>query len=100
MYRCPHCGKLSISTRAAALFRPPFDGRARCPVCGKQLRVKLTVFSFLLPMYLFSRGAIGLVFDFHFDFGLFWEVAIMAVLFFLQIRLIAYKEERSHGLQT
>lgn len=92
MYRCPHCGKLSISIRTAALFKPPFDGRARCPVCGTQSRIKLTIYSFLLPIYLFSRGTLGLLFHLHFDFGLFQEVAIMAVLLFLQIQLISYKE--------
>lgn len=101
MYRCPHCGNLSISATSAALFKPPFDGRAKCPTCGAQLRIKLTVFSFLLPVYLFSRGALGLLFHLHFDFGLFWEVAIVTVLFFLQIRLITYKEAcNGDGLST
>lgn len=92
MYRCPHCGNLSISIRTAALFKPPFDGRATCPACRAQSKIKLTIFSFLLPIYLFSRGALGLLFHLHFNWGLLVEVAIMAVLFFLQIQLISYKE--------
>lgn len=92
MYRCPHCSNLSVSIRTAALIKPPFDGRAKCPVCGTQLKMKLTLFSFLLPIYLFSRATLGLLFHVHFDLGWFLEVAIMAVLFFLQIQLISYKD--------
>jgi len=95
MVRCPHCGNLPISMRTAALFEPPFDGRAKCPVCGAQSRIKLTVSSFLLPMYLFSRGAFGLLFHVHLNSGLLWEVAILLALLVLQIQLIAYKEWRS-----
>ena len=90
MYRCPHCRDLSISWRAQ--FSPPFDGRTKCPSCGAELKIKLKVSNLLLAIYLGGRGLLGLLFDIRFDPGLFWEIWIVVILAFLQVRLSAYRE--------
>lgn len=101
MYTCPHCGNASISIRSAALFKPPFDGRTVCPACGTHLRLKWTVFSFLLPMYLLSRSALGLLFHLRFDLGGAGEIMVLSILAVLQIRCISYREARNtHEAQT
>lgn len=92
MYKCPHCGNPSISMKTAALFKLPFDGRALCPVCGTQLRMKWTVSRFLFPIYLFVRAVLGLVFHVHFDLGFVGEMTVAVLLVVLQIRLISYEE--------
>jgi predicted RNA-binding Zn-ribbon protein involved in translation (DUF1610 family) len=90
MYRCPHCGDLSIS--GASQFSPPFNGRVKCPTCGTELKVKQKTSNFILPIYLIGRSALSFLFDVRFDAGLFWEVAIVVTLAFLQIRLSSYVE--------
>lgn len=91
MYKCPHCGNPSISMRTAALFKPPFDGRAVCPTCGMHLRMRWTVSRFLLPVYLLVRSVLGLVFNVHFDLGFVGEMTVAVLLLVLQFRLISYK---------
>ncbi len=90
MYTCPHCGKPSIST-IAQLGRP-FDNRTTCPACGAKLKIRMKPSNFILPIYLFCRGMLGLVFGVHFDAGIVGEMAIALMLFSLQVRLIEYKE--------
>jgi len=90
MYRCPHCGKQSIST-IAQLCRP-FDNQTTCPACGANLKIRMKLSNFILPIYLFCRGMLGLVFGIHFDAGLLGEMAIALMLFFLQVSLIEYRE--------
>jgi len=92
MYRCPHCGDLSIS--GATQFSPPFDGRVKCPTCGAELKVKITLANFILPAYLMSRSLMGLLFHIHIDLDVFWEMTIVLILAFLQIRLSTYEEVR------
>ena len=92
MYKCPHCGGWSISV--AVLFSPPFTGQTKCTVCGAELKVKVTVFSFLLPIYAVSRSTLGLLFHIRFDLGFWGEIAVLVALAFLQIGLISYKEVR------
>jgi hypothetical protein len=48
--------------------------------------------NFLLPIYMFCRATLGLVFGIHFDAGMVGEMAILLMLFFFQVRLIEYKE--------
>jgi len=90
MYQCPHCGKQSIST-IAQLCRP-FDNRTTCPACGAKLKIRMKLSNFILPIYMFCRSMLGLVFGMHFDAGLPAEMAAVLMFFFLQIRLIEYKE--------
>jgi predicted RNA-binding Zn-ribbon protein involved in translation (DUF1610 family) len=90
MYRCPHCGDLSIS--GASQFSPPFNGRVKCPTCGTELKVKWKASNFILPIYFIGRSALSFLFGVRFDAGLFWEVAIVVTLAFLQIRLSSYEE--------
>jgi hypothetical protein len=92
MYTCPHCGNLSISVRTAALFKPPFDGRAVCPICKAHLRMRWTVSRFLLPIYLFARSALGLLFNVHADLGFIGEMTVVVILVALQLRFISYRE--------
>lgn len=90
MYQCPRCGGSSISV--AVLFSPPFTGETKCRVCGAELKVKVTVFSFLLPIYAVSRATLWFAFHINFDIGFWANTAILVILGFLQIRLISYKE--------
>jgi predicted RNA-binding Zn-ribbon protein involved in translation (DUF1610 family) len=90
MYRCPHCGDLSIS--GATQFSPPFNSRVKCPRCGTEVKIRMKASNFILPAYMFGRGMLGLLFGSHFDAGLFWEMAIVVSLAFLQIRLSEYEE--------
>lgn len=89
MYRCPRCRNLSIPWTAQ--LSPPFN-RTRCPSCGAELKLKLRFSNFLLPIYLFGRGMLGLVFNVRFDIGFFWELAIVVTLGLLQVWLSAYKD--------
>ncbi len=95
MYRCPHCRDLSISWRAQ--FSPPFDGRTKCPSCGSELKIKFKASNLLVAVYLGGRALLGLFFDIRFDAGLFWEVWIVLIVAFFQVRLSEYKETASPG---
>ena len=90
MYNCPHCHNRSIS--GAVLLSPPFTGQTTCPACGAALKIRPTVFSFLLPIYLVGRATLGMLFDLRFDLGFFGEMAVLAILAFLQLRLIVYQK--------
>jgi phage FluMu protein Com len=90
MYRCPHCGDLSVS--AATQFSPPFDGRTKCPTCKVELKVKMKLSNFVLALYLFARALLGIVFGFHPNIEPFWEFSILLALFFIQVRFIEYAE--------
>lgn len=90
MIRCPHCGKQSIST-IAQLCRP-FDNRTTCPACGAKLKIRMKLSNFILPIYLFCRGMLGLLLGIHVNAGFAAEMAAVLMFFFLQIRLIEYKE--------
>lgn len=92
MYKCPHCGKSTISMKAAALFKPPFDGRAICPTCRTHLRMRWTVSRFLLPIYLLTRSVLGLLFNIRFDLGFMGEITVAVILVALQLRFISYKK--------
>lgn len=93
MYRCPHCRDLSISWRAQ--FSSPFDGRTKCPSCGTEVKIKLKPSNLPLAIYLGGRGLAGLLFDIRFDAGLFWEIWIVLVVAFFQVRLSEYEEVAS-----
>lgn len=95
MYMCPHCRHFSISWRAQ--LSPPFDGRTTCPCCGARLKIKLKVSNFLIPIYLFGRATLGMLFHLRFDAGFVGETAIAIILCVLQIRLMAYEEVGSMG---
>jgi predicted RNA-binding Zn-ribbon protein involved in translation (DUF1610 family) len=90
MYRCPHCGKQSIST-IAQLCRP-FDNCTTCPACGTKLKIRMKLSNFILPIYLFCRSLLGLLLGIHINAGFPAEMAALLMFFFLQIRLIEYKE--------
>jgi hypothetical protein len=47
---------------------------------------------FLLPIYLFARAALGLLFHVHFDLGFIGEMTVAVILVALQFRFISYKE--------
>lgn len=92
MYRCPHCSDLSIS--GATQLSPPFDGRVKCSTCAAELKVKIKLTNFILPAYFMSRSLMGLLFHIHIDLDIFWEMTIVLILAFLQIRLSTYEEVR------
>lgn len=97
MYKCPHCGYRSILIGTAALFKPPFDGSAVCPICGTHLRLRWTISRFLLPLYMLIRSVLGLAFHVHFDLGFVGEMTIAVILVVLQFRFMSYKDV---GLQA
>jgi hypothetical protein len=90
MYRCPHCGDLSVS--GATQFSPPFNGRTKCPTCHTELKVKLSVWNFLFPLYFLTRAGLGFVFHIHLDLSLFGETVAGFIIAFLQIRFSSYEE--------
>ena len=93
MYTCPHCGDLSIS--AVTQLSPPFNGRAKCPTCGTEVKVKQKASNYILPIYFLGRSVLSLLFGVRFDVGWFWEMAILVILAFLQVRFSSYEEVRS-----
>jgi predicted RNA-binding Zn-ribbon protein involved in translation (DUF1610 family) len=92
MYKCPHCGNRSISIGTAALFKPPFDGSAVCPICGTHLRLRWTISRFLFPLYMLTRSVLGLAFHINFDLGFVREMTIAVILVVLQFLFMSYKE--------
>lgn len=91
MRKCPCCGKAAISSSVLSTLR--FTGSAQCPACGKHLKVKRNIFSFLPLLYTAGRIALDRIFHIRFSLGDSWELGIIAALLLLAIWRISLRED-------
>ncbi|MYM39005.1 hypothetical protein [Duganella qianjiadongensis] len=91
MRKCPCCGEAAISSSLLSAIR--FTGSARCPACGKHLKVKRNVFSFLPLLYTTVRIGLDRLFHIRLDLADSWELGVIAALLLLAIWRISLRED-------